>query len=352
MFRRGSPEYSQTVAELRSTVLDAAKTLAPEVVVDGTAGPRPLEIRPRQFARTLTRRLEVEQAIVDLERDGAESDRVGWSLSEGVYHQLRDARWDASTAIGRPGSASKERLVSDKIDAALKEADGTRPVVAMDFGGGYGLSWLRIAALARHRKAIQDGRLAMVVTNLGYTPGDKTDDDGYFGIARAMNIDNVLFEQGARVLQYSPRAMDWVQDNQHLVNYADVSALELADTTIPLRDGSGTVELTDGVDVIHEHYALRHTHVPDIVLAAFDRLLSPAGTLYSDAATNYHMMHPPQFRAIVTRGDRTVTMDDHYKEQRHLGLAIGSKMLQLHGFSYTNLEDYHLAAFERPPATT
>lgn len=277
---------------------------------------------------------------------------VGWSYSDGLYYRVDDAEWDKSTVVGKHSLASTERLVSDKIDAALKEADGSRPVVAMDFGGGWGLSWLRIAAQARHRDAIQDGRLAMVVTNLGYTPAEKPDDDGYVGIARAMNIDNVLFEQGANVVQQPARDMDWVQENQHLVNYVNVGTLELADMTIPLRDNSETIPLKGGVDVVHERLSLAHTHVPDIALAAFDRLLSPNGALYSEASTYYHMMHPPQFRAIVTSGDRTIDIDAHYENQRRLGLIIGSKMLQLQGFSYTHLQDHRLGAFERQPVTS
>lgn len=60
MFRRDSPEYSETVVELRSTVLDAAKMLAPEVITYGRADPHHHEIKPREFGHMLTRRIEVE----------------------------------------------------------------------------------------------------------------------------------------------------------------------------------------------------------------------------------------------------------------------------------------------------
>ena len=140
-----------------------------------------------------------------------------------------------------------------------------------------------------------------------------------------------------------------MQEHQGLVHYVDANAIELADTKIPRSEGAVSIPIKGKVCVINERLALAHTHVPDIALAVFGSLLSPRGSLYSDVAAYYHLMHPSYFKLITTESS-TIEVNGAYEDQRRLALVIGSMMLRLNGFSYTHLPEQGVAVFDRQPA--
>jgi hypothetical protein len=127
-------------------------------------GPRHLPIDPEEFGGFLEVRLRGELAIAEKYRGQSHHDSVGWSFSNGLYSRFGDPRWDDSVCCSEPPLTLQESLVSDKIDSALlNETTPTEPIVALDFGGDWGLSWIRIASQPRHKRAIEEGRLAMLV---------------------------------------------------------------------------------------------------------------------------------------------------------------------------------------------
>jgi len=105
-------------------------------------------------------------------------------------------------------------------------------------------------------------------------------------------------------------------------------------------------------DIVHERLALAHTHIPDLVFASFETLLNSRGTLHSEAATYYHLMHPEQFNEITVQDGRTVRITAEYSQQRRLALAIGSMMLRMQGFSYSTDSKQHAGIFERITETS
>lgn len=340
-----SVRRSEQVASLTPAIIDTAKAMSPEIVMHGLGRPDYLPVNPRKFKRFLPVRFEVEQALTDAARLGDQSN-VGWSFSDGLYRSYDDFRNTNDTATGEHQLGDIELMIADRIDGLLNESELDKPVVAMDFGGGRGMSWLRIASQPKYRTAIEDGRLAMVITNLGFTPDSEPDSEGYTGVARSMNADNALYKTGANVCTYSQKEMEWAQNNQNLVHNIDANALELSDAIITLPDGN-ELPLAGNVDIIHERLALAHTHVPDLALANFSRILSQRGVLFSDAATYYHLPHPSQVRSIKGGSEKVISIDGNYETHRRLALVVGSKMLQLNGFSYTNVPDKHFAIFDR-----
>jgi hypothetical protein len=290
-------------------------------------------------------RLQVEWAIADQHR-AANVDVGGWPVGQGLYQHWGD-NWDYEAPIGKHPLVSMETDIANNIGTRLGESSDDNPVIALDFGGGLGLSWMRIAAQPANKQAIKEGRLAMVATNLGEMPDQSRDSDGYSGIARSMNRRNNLDPSRDSRASCLDEGLRWVQENQDLVRYLDANALELADMSIDLPNGH--VPLVGNVAVVHEHYALAHTHVPDLALAIFSKLLNSTGTLYSDAATYYHLMHPELFSRISLRNGKTIQITEKYSEQRRLALAIGSKMLQNQGLSYRQDAARDVGIFNRSP---
>jgi len=208
-----------------------------------------------------------------------------------------------------------ELLWTKQLDRALK-AKGDQPVVLLDFGGGMGFSAMRVASQPIYKKAIQDRRLVVAVSNLGFMPQDEPDADGYTKIARLMQADN----QARRFTPqpYTEQDLRFVQDNQNLVTFVDASVLELYNDT-----SSAPVPLKNNIDILHESRALTHTQVPDIALATFAGLLSPGGVLYLDV----RRMSGLRGDAIDLADGRTVTIDEKYREQRELSLEVGLSLL-------------------------
>ena len=339
------PFRAELVDDLQSEVLDWARTLSPGVSIDGLTGTQYLPIRVRRFGKFLAERLAVEQTITDQTREEV-LDRVGWSFSKGLYSNYGIDRWDEEACIGTNEPTQKECTITNRIDELLKEPEAGKPVLAVDFGGGQGLSWIRIAALPKYRQAIKEGRLVLIVTNLGFKPEDSADPDGYTGIARSMNVDNALYAAGASVCPVSEEDMSWAEDSQKYVHYIDKNALELPDTTITLPDGS-RLPLMGNVDIIHEQLALAHTHVPDLAIASLKKIMGRRGSFYSDAATSYHLMHPIVSETKQSRAGRNIETDEEYQYQRRIGLVVGSYGLRLSGLTYTTIPDLHLARFAR-----
>ena len=339
---------SDHIEQLRYTVQDAAERLAPAITLYGLRDPHTLDIDPEEYSRVLDTRLQVEWAIANQHRqDGG--DLGAWSFAKGLYNRYGDG-WDCDAPIGKQPLVSDELIVAENVDRLLEGRPNGEPVVVLDFGGGLGMSWMRIASKPKYSTAIEEGQLVMVVSNLGSVPDKSPDSEGYSGIARNMNSTNKLERENRFRTSFSNEDLQWVQQNQNRVQYFDANALELADMSMHLPDGT-QLPVIGNVDVIYERLALEHTHVPDLALASFSELLSNQGTLYSNVATYYHIMHPSQSSEVPLENGEVVRMTDEYYNQRRLALAIGSKMLLLHGFSYRLDEQNHKGVFSRLPDT-
>ncbi|HSX07703.1 MAG TPA: hypothetical protein VLG11_02320 [Candidatus Saccharimonadales bacterium] len=336
--------YFEHIEHLKQTVESAAQDLAPAVVLRGSAGPHTVQIDPESFSEALETRVQVELAVNYLHREV--NDESAATDRPGLYRSLGD-NWDLSGVLGTHEPLLEERALAETIDRLLLKRRGGGPVVALDFGGGYGLSWLRVAAQPAYRAAIEEGRLAMAVTNLGSISDQSIDADGYSGIAGQINRDSQARQADGNSPTFTPADLQWVQDNQARVQYLDTSALELAHTPVGLADG-GAIDLAGNVGIIHEDNALSHSHTPDLAMANFKEILTEDGVLSSSTATYYHAMQVVRENEITLGNGRVVPMNEAYARQRRLSLIIGSKMLQ-QVFSYQHDVRRHRGIFSHAP---
>jgi hypothetical protein len=306
--------------------------MAPSITLYGTLDPKTKSIDPERYAEVLETRLHVEQAVADEHRQQDNNYVGNWSVGIGLYDPSTDND-GRLLPLSSQNLSKKEARIADSIAENLQAQTDGRPVVALDFGGGLGLSWMRIAAQPQYRDAIEKGKLIMAVTNLGSTPDQTPDAEGYSGISRSMNTTTKLGHATGQRATFTPGDMQWSHENQGRLQYLDANALELPNMAVTLPDGT-PVPLNGNVGVINEEFALRHTHVPDLALASFNKLLNTNGTLHSDAATHYHLMEYAPFSSITVENGDVVEMTSEYYYQRELALAIGSRMLQQQEFSY------------------
>lgn len=328
------------IEQLRHDLIATAEELAPSITMYGLSDPSVVPVDPDAYARGLEMRIQVEQALATQKRQ-EHSELASWSYADGLYYKYGDDIDERISKLRHP-LFPEEIAIAHGIDAAL-EKDNSQPVVALDFGGGMGLSWMRLAAQPRYREAIEESKLAMVVTNLGSKPDTTADASGYTGIPRSMKYINRDFPE------YTREDLHWAQENQAYVQYIDANALELPTAHVQTLDGT-PVPLMGSVAVVHEHLSLAHTHAPDIALAVFGRLLAAGGVLRSDVATHYHLMHPELFLEITLENGRTVQVNSEYSQQRRLGLIVGSMLLRQTDFAYELDDDADRGIFTRTNA--
>ena len=216
-------------------------------------------------------------------------------------------------------------LVIDRQIAELvarREADGSileRPVTFVDFGGGRGMTTIRLAA--KWKEQVEAGEVVFAVTNLAYLPEPGVDADGYTGVARVFNDDK--YDKGDP-LQWDKQDLDFVQANQTFVDYVEADAGELIGKTIPSANGT-PVPLLGGIDIIHERHVLEHPHTPDVTLAVLSKCLSPDGTLFMDTRG----MNPLDLSRTVDTAEYRVDITiPAYEAAREGAFKVGMAMLR------------------------
>jgi hypothetical protein len=267
------------------------------------------------YERFLEQRILVEEGLSEKYRSFNSNN---WGFGDGSYRSYSEKSAESGSDLGAPLSGL-EKLWAQRIDGSLIKKQGTgSPVTVVDFGGGFGLSLLRISAEERYREAVERGDLILVVTNLGYLPSEEPDEEGYTLIAKSVNARN----KSGNNLFRDTEELRFIQDNQHAVHYLDTNLLELQDTAIQIADGK-TMSLKGNVDILSERTALAHTHIPDIGLGTFAELLGRDGTLFlSTKKANF--LEPPQFLEVEAGSGQTINMkDEEYAAQRRIAFGVG-----------------------------
>lgn len=194
-----------------------------------------------------------------------------WGLNMGRYagypvlstdHDLRYKDKEGLQAVER---WLKHRAV--QVLEAKRAAGDPSPVIMVDFGGMYGLSFCQIArALERESQLISKGDIVLVVTNLGFDP--------------LQNLKELVEQEHTTDLfpdLYFSLIMEVV--TKGLVHYIRSDAAELRKQSVQLTNGQ-TIQLHRNIDIIHEYWALVHSSKNDVDLPLIARSLSEYGTLF------------------------------------------------------------------------
>ena len=147
-----------------------------------------------------------------------------------------------------------------------KKRDGIdAPVIALDFGGMYGISWIKLAKAME--AFVKQDQVVFVVTNLTVNPGSVPEEQ-----ARAARIGR------AGDSQYN----DFFIRNRHLVHFVELDSEGLRGKQI-LLPKKGRLQLFGNIDLIHEQATLGNSHIPDFDLAELGTSLSPYGIMLLDS---------------------------------------------------------------------
>lgn len=168
-----------------------------------------------------------------------------------------------------------ERFIASRIKMRLAvRAAAERPAIAMDLGGGIGVTWLKLAA--QFRKAVDKGRLILAVTNVEYGPEDYLNGKVGEAMARRSPKLRTLYDAQKGRVQYirstfMPGDMPRVYDRQG--------------TEIPL---------TGAVDVAHEFSSVSAwTRYPRAVIPRIGSLVSSAGVYVVDRQSTQTVVARP-----------------------------------------------------------
>lgn len=275
-----------------------------------------------QFKRYLGVRRAAEKAVAREHRK--RTDSVGYSFSEGHYAE----KFPASMSL----SGAEEQI--DKHVKSLLPTS-TKPVVVFDFGGGIGLSMIKIAA--HNRVEIEGGKLVIGVSNLGYIPSPEPDNDGYTKSAKSLAVLGKMYGENP----YTPQVLDHVEKNQNLVAFVDAGIEDLPQATFAPLIGA-SARFSDGVDAVHEKCAIEHTHIPDVALGIFGSHINPAGKLFLSAqkANFMHFPSPSFYSLMLDNGTLLDTTADGYHKRRGQALEIGVSLLQTMGYEGRKTRSY------------
>lgn len=274
------------------------------------------------YTQTLADRIQVEKAHISFFRSQRGNK---WSIADGYYpDSLIDEHgiFHSRTRTLSDPLSTLEQAWAKQINTHLERRDpGDKPVIALDFGGGFALSLMRLGAHESFRQPVENGSLILAATNLGYVPTDIPDNSGYTGVARDLKEGG---EQGYNAPATDER-LDFTQNNQHRVQYLDSDFFTLGSQAVRAISGE-SLPLTSSIAVINEHQALGHSHIPDLGIGVLSSLLIPNGHFFL-ATKNGRYLERPTLSTVTMPDGRIVTTDklgDHpYTQQRRSALELG-----------------------------
>lgn len=213
---------------------------------------------PEGFGNNLGERVKRSNRDV-AERRRDNRDQWGWTGGNygdyGVYavEQLGKA-FRVYERESQADLLGAEVVIYHDLTRKLNDPAIQKPIVALDFGGTSGLSFIRIAnRFEQERQAISRGELVMIVSNL---VGFQSDADDHS--KSSLNKDALAF----------------FNEKHHLVQYVVANAKELAKSTT-FRLGDVNLPIRGNASLIHEQSALHHSYIPDVDLQLLSRCLSP-----------------------------------------------------------------------------
>lgn len=279
------------------------------------------------YERSLDERIHIESQLRSL--IGHKS--TYWTSVSGFYGDTPGGRVPHVTAIEDIESplSGLEADWARKIDAKLlhRKEQGL-PVAVVDFGGGFALSLMRLAD-QKYEDAIQNGDLILAATNLGYTPPQDMDEDGYSGVASSLNAVQVpegknLFQTRKSQANFE-RTVEFAERHQKSVQFLDSTILELPDQSLQRVSGE-PLPVRRNLDIFSERLALAHSHVPDMAASIIERdLLATNGYAYlQNSATQASVVD----YARGLNGERISLNSVEYSKRRQQASELGRYILE------------------------
>ena len=188
-----------------------------------------------------------------------------WSMRQGDYSHRFFNDEEYVPRETQEQLIGTEQILAQQIETVAKykeQEHNMQPTVILDFGGMSSLSMIRLAK--HYEDMIQTGKLAVISSSLFFTP------------------DKIPLEKINEWFKDDEEAARFFQKYHHLVHYINSDATGLKRTTIDLQTShnDNTLKLGGNIDIIHEHFTLRHGHKNDIDLPHLAKTLSPQGCMF------------------------------------------------------------------------
>lgn len=175
----------------------------------------------------------------------------------GDINEMISERYKPSERVGDTVHFLSERIIQ------LLEMKRDKPVVLVDIGAMYGSTLLELAI--KHQKAIREGRLVLIATNIGLnidviknTPRPRN------GIGMYNNYDELLREA------------------EDLVHYLVTDVEGLLETDLMLPNGTKYSVKENSVDIIHENWSVSyHSRSLEHDISIMARLIGQNGMILS-----------------------------------------------------------------------
>jgi hypothetical protein len=211
-----------------------------------------------------------------------------------------------------PGSdlylAGLEVRLADRIDTLLAtHKDGSKPDVALDIGGGVGVTWLKLAT--KYQQEIRSGRLILAVTNYAKHPLDH--------LAWLATVKGKA-KQARKAAALYERCNEGVQ----YIDYFDFT--DSMDCRLRLPSGKW-FDAEGNVGLMHERFSLTAWGcVPEVNIPRAADHLSSRGT-YLVPRTDQDF-HPYMLSIEEQRGRRLGILAAHAALPRQYGLQLITKV--------------------------
>jgi len=205
-----------------------------------------------------------------------------WPERAGIYKEdltVGQAETETVNGIKLEGIETIIYKQAMEVLEAKKKDNVGKPVVVLDLGGMYGLTFLRLAKATE--ELVKEGKIVYVVSNLTFNPG-------------IISEDQVKEFPGLNHSDYN----DFFLQNRGLVHFIVSDVDELGDTQIDLPDG-GNLQLGGNIDIIHEQSALGKSTIPDSDLPTLGKTLSPYGIFFLGDKDPLCTVNPPAFEVGV-----------------------------------------------------
>lgn len=200
-----------------------------------------------------------------------------WMVCMGNYDNFYSDEHNFSERKDQNELRSVEKILTQQIKE-LVNFKTDQPVIVLDFGGMYSLSFLRMAENSEIRGLVESEKVILVVTNLGFTleEGLKTvDRDKYI----------------------SQDQLELINKNKNLVAYIQSDAAELRNKKIISHSTGRKIDLNGHIDLVHESMALAHGLKNDVDLYLLAKCLSSNGIMFIGSTYSHpEEIVPPGFR--------------------------------------------------------
>ncbi|MCB9813233.1 MAG: hypothetical protein H6772_02385 [Pseudomonadales bacterium] len=206
---------------------------------------------------------------------GKEESGEAWSFAIGDYSKpVFSADFGTSTLMGVSESIYRteetkesllgiEKSLEQMILQLLEKKDGGGPIVVLDFGGGLGLSFCRIARILENE--INEGKVKLIISNI--------EQNFDIHLAAESRLANVGLDMSPIIYALENNLVEYVEAELTGNDTKDVKSFR----QLKIKTESGVIPLIGNVNLIHSRMSLVHSNIPEFHVPRIFELLSQNG---------------------------------------------------------------------------